>query len=274
MRQSIGVHGETTGDDGRDAPPAIVLRDLTYSYLGGQPALRRVNLTILRGERVALVGPNGAGKSTLLLHLNGILQGQGTVQVAGLTLNPHTKRTIRALVGLVFQDPDDQLFSLSVLDDVAFGPLQHGLADGEARNRALEALEQVGMVGQAQRPPQQLSLGERKRVAIATVLALRPAILALDEPTAGLDPRARRQLVALLREMPQTMLVATHDMRLVAELCSRMVIMDEGTIVADGPTENLLADADLLEAHGLESPLVAPSLMAESYSSRTGKSLL
>ena len=259
MPMFSGARGETPADSGHDAPIAILLRDLTYTYPGGQSALRRVNLTVLRGERVALVGPNGAGKSTLLLHLNGLLQGQGTVQVAGLTLDRHTKRAIRALVGLVFQDPDDQLFSLSVLDDVAFGPLQHGLMEREARARALEALEQVGMAGQAQRPPQHLSLGERKRVAIATVLALRPMILALDEPTAGLDPRSRRRLVALLQEMPQTMLVATHDMRLVAELCPRTVIMDEGTIVADGPTESVLADAELLEAHGLESPWMTPS---------------
>ena len=259
MRQPISTHGEAPGGNGRDNPVTLLLRDLSYSYPGGQPALRRVSLTVLQGERVALVGPNGAGKSTLLLHLNGILQGQGMVQVAGLTLEAGTKRAIRRLVGLVFQDPDDQLFSLRVLDDVAFGPLQHGLADNEAAARAREALEQVGMAGQAERPPQQLSLGERKRVAIATVLALRPAILALDEPTAGLDPRARRRLVVLLQEMPQTMLVATHDMRLVAELCPRMVIMDDGAIVADGPTGSLLADTDLLEAHGLESPWVASS---------------
>ncbi len=230
------------------------ISDLAYTYPGGKPALEGINLAVEPGERVALVGPNGAGKSTLLLHLNGILAGRGRVAVGGVVVDERSKREVRGMVGLVFQDPDDQLFSLTVLEDVAFGPLQQGLPPTEAKVRALAALEQVGMEAVAERGPQQLSLGERKRVAIATVLAMRPGILAMDEPTAGLDPRGRRALIALLQEMPETLLVATHDMRLVWELCPRTVIMDQGRIVADGPTSTLLADADLLEAHGLETP--------------------
>lgn len=233
---------------------AVCVQGLTYAYPGGRVALSDVSLEISAGERVALVGPNGAGKSTLLLHLNGLLTGSGTVAIGGCLLGPKTRREVRARVGLVFQDPDDQLFSLSVLEDVAFGPLQQGLPAVEARSRAEEALAAVGMLDRAQRVPQQLSLGERKRVAVATVLAMRPDVLALDEPSAGLDPRARRVLVSLLAGMSETLLIATHDMRLVWELCPRMVIMDQGAVVADGPSAALLRDEALLERHGLEAP--------------------
>lgn len=241
-------------DSRPEEAPAVLLRGLTYSYPTGRAALRDVSLEVTTGERVALVGPNGAGKSTLLLHLNGILTGSGSVAIAGVLLSPQSKREVRARVGLVFQDPDDQLFSLSVIEDVAFGPLQQGLSRPEARLCAEAALDAVGMLDRAERVPVQLSLGERKRVAIATVLAMRPQVLALDEPSAGLDPRARRGLVSLLAGMPETMLIATHDMRLVWELCTRTVIMDDGAIVADGLTGKLLRDECLLERHGLEAP--------------------
>ena len=232
----------------------IEIEHLSYSYPDGHPALRDVSLTITPCEKVALVGPNGAGKSTLMLHLNGILRGQGSVRVCGLEIDDGGLGKIRAAVGLVFQDPDDQLFSPTVLDDVAFGPLYQGLAEAEVRARVDRALAAVHMRDYASRVSHHLSVGEKKRIAIATVLSMQPEILVLDEPTAGLDPRARRGFIHLLRELPQTMLVSTHDMRLVAELFPRIVIMDGGHVVADGPTETILNDAALLEAHGLERP--------------------
>ncbi len=238
------------------SPPALEIRHLTFRYPGGATALRDVCLTLRRGEKVALVGPNGAGKSTLLLHLNGILQGAGEIRVDGLPLVRGNLPAIRSRLGLVFQVADDQLFSPTVFDDVAFGPLHMGLPEAEVRRRVAEALAQVGLEGYADRLSHHLSQGEKKRVAIATVLSMRPSILALDEPSSGLDPRARRGLVRLLENLPLTMLVSTHDMALAAELFPRMVVMDGGRIVADGETASLLADAAFLEAHGLEPPCV------------------
>jgi cobalt/nickel transport system ATP-binding protein len=245
------------GRNGRQADgkaPTLLIQNLRFRYPDGQLALRDVSLRIDQGEKVALVGPNGAGKSTLMLHLNGILNGQGQVEVAGLSVTRPNLPVIRAKVGLVFQNPDDQLFSPTVFEDVAFGPLHMGLPEDEVRTRVAQALEQVGMSAYADRLSHHLSAGEKKRIAIATVLSMGPEILVLDEPSAGLDPRARRSLINQLRELPLTMLVSTHDMRLVYELFPRMVIMDEGLVVADGPTERLMNDADLLEAHGLEQP--------------------
>lgn len=237
----------------------VQVNDLTYSYPDGQPALRGVSLSIATGEKVALVGPNGAGKSTLMLHLNGILgAADAPVRIGGLPLTRERLPLVRAKVGLVFQNPDDQLFSPTVFEDVAFGPLHQGLPEAEVRRRTAWALEQVGMAGFESRMPHHLSLGQKKRVAIATVLSMQPELLVLDEPTAGLDPRGRRQLIGLLRELPLTMLVSTHDMWLVAELFPRIVIMDEGLVVADGATADLLAQADFLAAHGLESPSTTP----------------
>ena len=232
--------------------PCIEIHNLHFAYPDGRQALWDVSLRIQPGEKVALVGPNGAGKSTLLLHLNGILQGDGRVRVMGQQVaEPHLAR-IRAQVGLVFQDPDDQLFSPTVFDDVAFGPIYAGLPEEEVERRVAWALAQVGLGEYAERISHHLSLGEKKRAAIATVLSMRPDILALDEPTAGLDPRARRRLIELLQALPQTMVAATHDLRLVAEVFPRTVVLDGGRVVADGRTEELLADEDLLEAHGLE----------------------
>jgi cobalt/nickel transport system ATP-binding protein len=230
----------------------IEVEQLSYAYPDGHVALREASLSIAPGEKVALVGPNGAGKSTLMLHLNGILQGQGRVRVCGLDVTARNLGQVRAAVGLVFQNPDDQLFSPTVFDDVAFGPIYQGLQKSEVEERVDHALEAVHMRDYAKRISHHLSVGEKKRIAIATVLSMQPEILVLDEPSAGLDPRARRTLINQLRELPQTMLVSTHDLPLVRELFPRTVIMDEGRIVADGPTENLLNDEALLNAHGLE----------------------
>jgi cobalt/nickel transport system ATP-binding protein len=230
----------------------IEIDSLSFAYPDGRSALRDVSLGVRPGEKVALVGPNGAGKSTLLLHLNGILRGEGTVRVMGQEVaEPHLAR-IRAQVGLVFQDPDDQLFSPTIFEDVAFGPLYAGLPEEEIRRRVAWALAQVELEGYAERVSHHVSLGEKKRAAIASVLSMQPEILALDEPTSGLDPRTRRRLIGLLHELPQTMLVATHDMQLVAQVFPRTVILDGGWVVADGPTDELLADERLLEAHGLQ----------------------
>jgi cobalt transport protein ATP-binding subunit len=233
----------------------VGLDNLSFAYPDGRVALQHVTLRINTSEKVALVGPNGAGKSTLLLQLNGVLGAlDGSVRIAGIAVRRETLRKVRALVGLVFQDPDDQLFSPTVFDDVAFGPLHMGLPESEVRKRVAWALEQVGMSGFEDRMPHHMSLGQRKRVAVATVLSMEPAVLALDEPSAGLDPRARRSLVDLLQALPQTMLVSTHDMRLVAEVFPRTIILDGGRIARDGPTDMLLNDRVLLERYGLERP--------------------
>ena len=230
------------------------VQDLHFSYHDGHSALRGVSFEMCAGDKVALVGPNGAGKSTLMLHLNGILTGQGDVTVGDKRIARDNLPAIRAMVGLVFQNPDDQLFSPTVFEDVAFGPLHMGLAKEEVTARVESALQAVRMSGFRDRLSHHLSVGEKKRIAIATVLSMNPQILVLDEPSAGLDPRARRTLINLLRELPITMLVSTHDMRLVEELFPRTIVMDEGMIVADGKTKDILADAKLLEAHGLEKP--------------------
>jgi cobalt/nickel transport system ATP-binding protein len=234
---------------------SIIVNDLSYAYPDGHQALRNVTLSIEPCEKVALVGPNGAGKSTLILHLNGILDGNnGHVHVAGLDVVDKNLPRVRARVGLVFQSPDDQLFSPTVFDDVAYGPLYQGLPVEEVHARVQEALEVVRMSEYIHRVSHHLSMGEKKRIAIATVLSMKPEVLVLDEPTAGLDPRARRALINLLDELPITMLVSTHDMLMVREIFPRMIVMDEGCVVADGPTEKLLNDEALLNAHGLEKP--------------------
>ena len=232
----------------------IEVKDLRFKYPDGHEALRGATLSIAPGEKVALVGPNGAGKSTLMLHLNGILHAAGgEVCVCGLPIRKENLGKVRAAVGLVFQDPDDQLFSPTVFDDVAFGPLHMGLPEAGVRERVNAALAAVRMADYAERVSHHLSMGEKKRIAIATVLSMNPEILVLDEPSAGLDPRARRGLIHLLRDLPQTMLVSTHDIRMVAELFPRTAVMDGGRVVADGPTPEILGDPALLAAHGLEA---------------------
>ncbi|MEW6403470.1 MAG: ABC transporter ATP-binding protein [Chloroflexota bacterium] len=228
--------------------------DLHFSYPDGHTALNGVTLKMCSGDKAALVGPNGAGKSTLMLHLNGILDGKGEIEIGGMRLTRDNLPVIRSMVGLVFQNPDDQLFSPTVFEDVAFGPLHMGLPEAEVRARVDSALEAVRMSAYRDRLSHHLSVGEKKRIAIATVLSMNPSILVLDEPSAGLDPRARRTLINLLRELPITMLVSTHDMAMVKELFPRTIVMDEGQIVADGATRNILEDEELLTAHGLEKP--------------------
>ena len=232
----------------------VNIDNLHFSYPDGQIALRGINLKIGAGEKVALVGPNGAGKSTLMLHLNGILGENGSVAIAGIPINRKDLPVIRALVGVVFQNPDDQLFSPTVFEDVAFGPLHMRLPEEEVYQRVEEALDAVDMRDFGSRLSHHLSMGQKKRIAIATVLAMRPQILVLDEPSAGLDPRTRRSLINLLHDLSITMLVATHDLRMVDQLFPRMVIMDGGMIVADGLTADLIKDDALLQAHGLENP--------------------
>ncbi|NQS92036.1 MAG: ATP-binding cassette domain-containing protein [Chloroflexi bacterium] len=235
----------------------LQIKELHFSYPDGHQALSGIDLSVCEGEKVALVGPNGAGKSTLMLHLNGILGENSLISIAGMSVNKENLPVIRVLVGLVFQNPDDQLFSPTVFDDVAFGPLHMGLPEEEVVLRVEEALEAVEMRDYGERLSHHLSMGQKKRIAIATVLAMRPHILVLDEPSAGLDPRARRSLINFLKDLPITMLVSTHDLYMVRDLFPRMVIMDQGKIVADGPTAELLQDDSLLEAHGLESPYLA-----------------
>lgn len=233
---------------------SIEIERLSFTYPDGHQALKEISFTIQPGEKVALVGPNGAGKSTLILHLNGILIGTGSVRVCGLPVEKENLGRIRAMVGLVFQSPEDQLFSPTVGEDVAYGPIYQGLPPEEVAARVQEALAAVRMESYIARVSHHLSMGEKKRVAIATVLSMHPEVLVLDEPTAGLDPRSRRSLINLLRELPLTMLVSTHDMHMVQELFPRTIILDEGRVVADGPTEVLLEDIALLDSHGLEKP--------------------
>lgn len=240
-----------------EAVPALEIVDLSYAYPDGTRGLDAVSLTVEPGEKVALLGPNGAGKSTLLLNLNGIFRAEhGTVRVMGEVLSDGTARSVRAKIGLLFSNPDDQLFSPTVLDDVAYGPLHMGLPREEVLRRSRQALADVGMQDFEARPPHHLSLGQKKRIAIATVLSMGTPILALDEPTASLAPTARRELIDLLARLPLTIVVATHDLAMVADLLPRTVIMDGGRVIADRPSADILNDSALLYAHGLE-PLSA-----------------
>ena len=235
--------------------PAIEVRGLTFSYPDGHEALRGVDVHVRAGERVALLGPNGAGKTTLALHLNGIHRADlGTVNVSDQLLGDDNLQEIRRRVGMVFQDPHDQLFMPTVAEDVAFGPANLGLTGDELDARVAEALSAVNATDSAQRAPHHLSGGERRRVAIATVLAMRPEIIVLDEPGSGLDPAGRRELITTLQTLDVTQLIITHDLPMVLELCPRSIIMDAGVVVADGPTSELLGDEELLAAHRLELP--------------------
>jgi cobalt/nickel transport system ATP-binding protein len=235
--------------------PVLEVRGLAHAYPGGQQTLFGVDLHVEAGERVALLGPNGAGKTTLVLHLNGILTaGAGEVRVTGMRVEKQNLREIRRRVGVVFQDPDDQLFSATVRDDVAFGPRNLGLRGAELEARVAHALDQVGMAAYADRPPHHLSFGERRRVAVATVLAMEPEILVLDEPSSNLDPASRRELADILRALDVTVLMVTHDLPYALELCPRAVVLSDGVIVADGPTRDVLSDEATMRAHRLELP--------------------
>jgi cobalt/nickel transport system ATP-binding protein len=232
-------------------PPLIQIHNLEYAYPDGRIALKGIHLDVERGEKIALVGANGAGKSTLLLQLNGVLQGQGRICIDGHELNQHNLGRIRSMVGLVFQNPDDQLFSPTVYEDVAFGPIYQGLEKQVVAEKTAQALADVHMQGYEQRNPYHLSGGEKKRIAIATVLSMQPEVLIFDEPTAGLDPRARRELIELLAELPQTMLIATHDLAMAAQLTPRTVVLNAGQITADGTTLDILENNTLLMENGL-----------------------
>jgi cobalt/nickel transport system ATP-binding protein len=234
---------------------ALRVTGLWHTYPDGRESLRGVDLEVAAGERVAVLGPNGAGKTTLVLHLNGILRpGAGEIVVGDLPVTEGNLAEIRRRVALVFQDPDDQLFMPTVHDDVAFGPANLGLRDAALAVRVDDALGAVGMREHAARAPHHLSFGQRRRVAVATVLAMEPDLLVLDEPTSNLDPAARRELADVLRSLDLTTLVVTHDLPYALELCPRSVILDDGRVVADGPTAELLADGELLAAHRLELP--------------------
>ena len=229
----------------------IKIENLSFSYPDGQQALTEVSLTVYQGETIALIGPNGAGKSTLFLHLNGILRSNGRVEVFGGPISDDNLREIRRKVGLVFQNPDDQLFSPTVFDDVAFGPINLGYAEEEVHRSVVKALRWVGMEGYEKRSPHHLSLGEKKRIAIATVLSMSPEILVIDEPTSNLDPRSKWSLIALLKKLPMTRIIASHDLELVRTLCQRVIILDRGQVVAEGTAEQILSDVQLLKNHGL-----------------------
>jgi cobalt/nickel transport system ATP-binding protein len=233
----------------------VEVKDLRFAYPDGTEALKGVSFRIMHGECVAVIGGNGAGKSTLLQHLNGYLMPQqGEVRVGDFSLTPETVTAVRRSVGMVFQDSDDQLFMPTVMEDVAFGPLNMGLSSDEVEARALSALERVGMAHLKGRPPYKLSAGEKRAVAIATVLSGEPDVLVMDEPSSTLDPRGRRRLMELLRSFGHTRIIATHDLEMVVELCPRVIILDAGRVMADGPAPEILGDETLMLRHGLEKP--------------------
>ena len=234
----------------------LQFNDVHFAYPDGNEALKGISFRLSHGQHAALAGANGAGKSTLLLHTNGLLMPtSGTIDIGGIRLSAQTAGIIRQNVGFIFQDSDNQLFMPTVEEDVAFGPSLMQLSRQEVAERITEALQAVGVEHLRKREPHSLSGGEKRRIAIATVLAMTPSILVLDEPTAGLDPRSRRQLIELLGRFPHTMLIATHDMELIAELCPRTLILNQGAIVADSSTEEVFSNLDLLETCGLEQPL-------------------
>jgi cobalt/nickel transport system ATP-binding protein len=234
----------------------VEVQDLSYTYPDGAAAVRGISFRIHHGESVAVVGANGAGKSTLLLHLNGALTPQrGTVRIGDFPFTKATLRDIRRTVGMIFQDPDDQLFMPTVFEDVAFGPLNLGLPPEEVEQRVLASLARVGVEHLRDRPPYKLSGGEKRAVSIAAVLAMSPDILVMDEPSANLDPRARRTLIELLAGFHHTKIIATHDLDLVLDLCPRTIVIREGRIMADGPTSEIFTNDRLLEESHLEKPL-------------------
>lgn len=233
---------------------AIEINGLSYSYPDGTAALDNIGLEISKGESLGIVGPNGAGKSTLLLHLNGILRPNGSVKVLGMDVNDDNLPLIRGKVGLIFQDPDSQLFMPTVGEDVSFGPVNMMLARDEVERRVKGALEEVDMTGFAGRPSHHLSFGEKRRVSIATVLSMKPEILALDEPSSNLDPKHRRDLINFLKGLNLTRIIATHDLELVLEVCSRAVLLNSGRIVASGESADILNNKVLLEKNNLEIP--------------------
>jgi cobalt/nickel transport system ATP-binding protein len=235
--------------------PVLDLRSVAFAYPDGHQALFGVDLQVQRGERVAVLGPNGAGKTTLVLHLNGILQpGAGTVSVSGLPVVRDNLQEIRRRVGIVFQDPDDQLFMGSVREDVAFGPRNLGVRGAELDRKVMDALDMVGMADFADRPPHHLSFGQRRRVAVATVLVMEPEIIVLDEPSSNLDPASRRELADILTGLEVTLMMVTHDLPYALQLCPRAIVLSDGIVAAQGTTFDILTDDALMKSHRLELP--------------------
>lgn len=233
----------------------IEVKKLSYSYPDGTSALRDINLEVFEGETLGIIGPNGAGKSTFLLHLNGILKGNGYVKILEMEINDKNLKKIRRKVGMVFQDPDNQLFMPTVFEDVAYGPLNMDMPKDEVEKAVINALQKVDMLSAMKRISHHLSFGEKKRISIATVLSMDPDILVLDEPSSNLDPRHRRDLINFLKSLEITKIIATHDLDMVLDLCSRVVLFDEGTVIADGDVMEILNNKELLESHDLEIPL-------------------
>jgi cobalt/nickel transport system ATP-binding protein len=237
------------------AKKVVEIKNLNYSYPDGTKALSGISLDVFEGESVGIIGPNGAGKSTLLLHLNGILKGNGHIRILGLELNGKNLTHIRSKVGLVFQDPDNQLFMPTVFDDVAFGPINMSLPRHQVELCVKEALKEVDMLGAIGRSSHHLSFGEKKRVSVATVLAMKPEVLILDEPSSNLDPRARRHLIKILKGIKTTRIISGHDLELILDICDRAIVLDKGKMVGDGYIKEVLSDKSLMESHGLEVPL-------------------
>lgn len=235
-------------------PNAVEIEGFSYTYPDGTVALSDISLKIEPGERVALIGPNGAGKSTLLLAMTGFLKGSGRVVIDGKQVTGRNKKAVRTAIGCVLQNPDEQLFMPTLFDDVAFGPLNMGFAGEQLTNRVENVLKTVGLARMSHKAPHHLSAGQKRAAAIATVLAMSPAIIAMDEPDSHLDPRSRRGLVELLAGLEQTLVIATCNMNFAAQLCSRAVVMDEGRIAADGRAREIMADSELMLKHGLEVP--------------------
>ena len=237
------------------AKKVIEIKNLSYSYPDGTEALHDITLDVFEGESIGIIGPNGAGKSTLLLHLNGILKGNGYIRIFDIEVNDKNLTYIRSKVGLVFQDPDNQLFMPTVFDDVAFGPINMLLPKNEVKLSVEKALKEVDMLGSIGRASHHLSFGEKKRVSIATVLSMKPEILALDEPTSNLDPKARYDFIQLLKSIAETKIIASHDLNMILDICDRAIILDKGTIVAIGTAKGILSNTSLLEKHNLLPPL-------------------
>ncbi len=259
--RNASVHSKTRDASGETgavsvpaAIPALQITGLRYTYPDGTEALTGVDLTIPHGESLALIGPNGAGKSTLALHIPGLIEGEGEIRVYGTIVGPRTLREVRSRIGIVFQDPEDQLFMPTLEQDVAFGPLNQRLTPEEVEKRVTEALRAVGLEELSHRPPSRLSFGQKKRAALATVLAMKPDLLVLDEPSSNLDPAARRSLAELLVSIDATRLVVTHDLPYALQTCRRVAVMSHGRIIADGPAPHIIGDRKLLAAAGLEWP--------------------
>lgn len=229
----------------------VEIKNLQYTYPDGKLVLKDINLDIFEGESVGIIGHNGAGKTTLLLHLNGILRENGEINILGMPLNEKNLKTIRSKVGMVFQNPDDQLFSPTVFDDVSFGPLNMKLSPEEVKERTKKALNDVEMSEFEDHSPHHLSFGEKKRISIATVFSMEPEILVLDEPTSNLSPQLRRKLIAFLKNIESTKIIASHDLEMISELCKTVILLNEGTIVKTGKTMDIMKDENLMEQNGL-----------------------